>query len=155
MAAEVGPASLAVLVQAALTSVCLAVRGPVDTARLIRGLLDCLPVDCRTSISFSTGLKFSARRPFDLLALPGDVAQQRWLAHQPGLTVLDLCRAPASPSLLVNDWARLIHRLLLSGNFAFLNEELARPRADFTLADLPVLGMQLLDEVEAVAIEQP
>ena len=42
-------------------------HGPLD-----HGLLDCLPVDCRTSISFSTGLKFSTRRPFDLFALPDD-----------------------------------------------------------------------------------
>ena len=85
MAAEIGPAALATLVQAALTNVCLAVRGPVAMERLIGGLLDCLPVDCRTSISFSTGLKFSARRPFDLCALPDDAAQQRWLANRPGL----------------------------------------------------------------------
>ena len=32
---------------------------------------------------------------------------------------------------------------------------MARPRADLTLADLPVLGLQLLDEFEAGPIEQP
>ena len=155
LAAEVGPASLATFVEAALTSVCLAVRGPVPTDCLVGGLLDCLPLDCRTSISFSTGLKFSARRPFDLFALPDDTAQQRWLAHRPGLTAFDLGRSPASASLLVHNWARLIHRLLSSGDFAFLSEELARPRADFTLDDLPVLGLQLLDEFEAGAMKQP
>lgn len=56
LAAEVGPASLATFVEAALTSVCLAVRGPVPTDCLVGGLLDCLPLDCRTLISFSTGL---------------------------------------------------------------------------------------------------
>lgn len=102
-----------------------------------------------------TGLKFSARRPFDLFALPDDTAQQRWLAHRPGLTAFDLGRSPASASLLVHNWARLIHRLLSSGDFSFLREELARPRADFTLDDLPVLGLQLLDEFEAGAMKQP
>jgi hypothetical protein len=155
LAAEVGPVSLAMFVQAALSNVCLAVRGPVATTRLIGGLLDCLPVDCRTSISFSSGLKFSARRPFDLFALPDDAAQQRWLAHRPGLTALDLSRDPASVNRLVNAWARLIHRVLATGDFAFLSEELARPRADFTLADLPALGLQLLDEFEAGAMRQP
>jgi hypothetical protein len=149
LAAEVGPASLAMLVQAALTNVCLAVRGPVAMDRLICGLLDCLPLDCRTSISFSTGLKFSARRPFDLLALPDDPAQQRWLANRPGVTELDLNRDPASARHLVHDWARLIHRLLSSGDFAFLSEELGKPRGDFLLTDLPVLGLQLLDEFES------
>ena len=155
LAAEVGPEALAMLVQAVLSNVCLALRGPVATTRLICGLLDCLPLDCRTSLSFSTGLKFSTRRPFDLFALPDDAAQQRWLARQPGLTVLDIGHDPASTNLLVNDWARLIHRLLSSEDFAFLSDELARPRADFSMADLPALGLQLLDEFEAVAIEKP
>ncbi len=154
LAAEIGPAPLAMLLQAALTSVCLAIRGPVDTARLICGLLDCLPVDCRTSISFSTGLKFSTRRPFDWFALPDDAAQQRWLAHRPGLTTLDLGRDPASAKLLVNDWARFIYRVLSSGAFDFLTEELTRPRADISLADLPVLGLQLLDELEAGPMQE-
>ena len=48
LATEVDPASLALLVQGALTEICLAVRGPVATDRLLWGLLDCLPVDCRT-----------------------------------------------------------------------------------------------------------
>ncbi len=155
LAGEVGHASLALLVQAALTNICLAVRGPVPTARLICGLLDCLPVECRTSISFSTGLRYSARRPFDLIPLPADTAQQRWLARRPGMATLDLSHAPASAKLLVNAWARLIHRSLAAENCAFLSQELARPRGDLTLADLPALGLQLLDEFESLAAEEP
>jgi hypothetical protein len=155
LAAEVGPAALAMLVQGVLTHVGLAVRGPVTTQRLIGGLLDCLPLDCRGSISFSTGLKFSARRPFDLFALPDDAAAQRWLAHRTGLTALDLGNGQVSDRLLVNDWARLVYRALSSGNVAFLAEELARPRADFTLVDLPLLGLQLLDELDAGGMRQP
>ena len=143
------------LVQGALTNVCLAVRGPVETTRLMSGLIDCLPVDCRTSISFSTGLKFSTRRPFDLLALPDDAARQRWLSHRSGLATLDLSLTPASANLLGNAWARLVHRVLSAGNFDFLTEEVAKPRADFTLADVQALGLQLLDEFEAIAMEQP
>jgi len=155
LAAEVGPASLAMLVQAALSNVCLALRGPVATDRLIHGLLDCLPVDCRTSISFSTGLKFSTRRPFDWCALPDDAAQQRWLARRSGVAVLDLGHIRPSADILANDWARLVHRVLSSGNFTFLSEELARPRADLTMADLPVLGLQLLDELDARTTQRP
>ncbi len=47
------------------------------------------------------------------------------------------------------------YRALSSGNFAFLAEELARPRADFNLADLPLLGLQLLDELDAGGMRQP
>ena len=103
LSVEVGAAPLAMFVQAALTNVCLAVRGPVAAARLIRGLLDCLPVDCRTSISFSTGLKFSMRRPFDLCALPHDAGRQTWLAQRPGATALDL----GATRLRLNSWSTI------------------------------------------------
>ena len=155
LTAQVGPAPLAMLVQAALTSVGLAVRGPVAAERLIRGLLDCLPVDCRTAISFSTGLKFSPRRPFDVYALPDNGGRREWLVQRPGTTALDLGHDPASAHLLVHEWARLIYRLLLSGSFAFLSAELARPRPDLALADLPALGLQLLEEFESATAPRP
>ena len=79
------------------------------------------------------------------VGLPIDRALPRWTSGT--VTV--------SASRLVNDWARLIHRGLSSENFAFLHEELARPRADFALADLPLLGLQLLDEFEAGTMQQP
>jgi hypothetical protein len=155
LASEVDPASLAMLVQTVLSNVATAVRGPVAMHRLMGGLLDCLPVDCRASISFSTGLKFSTRRPFDVFALPDDPAQQRWLAHRSGLTALDLSFARASANDLANAWARLIHRVLVAGDFVFLAKELAKPRDDFALTDLPALGLQLLDEFETGGIQEP
>jgi hypothetical protein len=79
------------LVQSALTAArTVAAGGRASVEQLIAWLLDYLPLECRTAISFSTGLRYSSRRPFRVLPLPSDPASRRWLARQPNVTVLDL-----------------------------------------------------------------
>ena len=58
--------------------------------QLIAGLFSCLPPECRPEFSFSTGLKFSPRRPFRIVALSDDPAERQWVAHYPNVAVLDL-----------------------------------------------------------------
>ena len=77
LANQPGPQAMAALVQAAREAVCLAVSGPVAPEKLVAGLINCLPLTHRTEFSFATGLKFSPRRPFRLVALPSDPAEQR------------------------------------------------------------------------------
>ena len=89
LAREVGPWGMGRLVEAALESACLAVGGPLPAEQLISGLLECLPPQCRPALCFSTGLKYASRRPFRILPLPSDPAAREWLAHQPGVTILD------------------------------------------------------------------
>ena len=151
LAANPGPEPLATLVQAALDSVCLAVAGPPAAAELIAGLMACLPPECRPELSFSTGLKFTSRRPFRVVALSGDQAQQRWVAHHGNVTVLDLSeKLPANP-VPVDGWARLIGRVSAMGRTTFLATELSKQRTGLTVADLPALGLQLLEDLDASA----
>ena len=145
---RVGAAKLAQLVQSALASPCLAVDGPVPAEELIAGLINCLPMECRTAMSFSTGLKYSSRRRFRIVALPRDEAARRWLAHQSAVIALDLAGESPSGGMLVHDWARLVGRALGSGRTALLADELSTDRPDFSPGDLPALGMQLLEELE-------
>lgn len=85
---------VAVLVQSVLESDCtVAVASRLSTEKLIAGLFDRVPVPCRTSISFSTGLRYSSQRPFRILPLPDDPPTRRWLARQRNVMVLDLGRA--------------------------------------------------------------
>ncbi len=92
-----GPREMAVLVQSALNTVCLAVVGESPAHDLFAGLMSCLPPEGRLDFSFSTGLKFSGRRPFHLLALSNDPGEQRWVAHQNNVTLLDLTGASPCP----------------------------------------------------------
>jgi hypothetical protein len=151
LAANLGPEGLALLVQVVMQSNCVAVGGPPGADRLIAGLLDCLPPECRTTVSFTTGLKFSSRRPFRVVALPGDPAECRWLAHQPGVAVLDLADQRQRAATLIDGWAMLIERVLSLGRTSFLAAELSKRRRDFSPGDLPALGLQLLEELEATA----
>lgn len=152
LAANPGPERFAAMVHAALDSACLAVAGPPSAGQLIAGLFSCLPSECRTGFSFSTGLKFSSRRPFRLVALSGDQAEQRWVAHQQNVTVLDLSDASSACSRPVDGWARLIGRVLCTGRTSFLATHLSKRRFQLTLEDLSALGLQLLEDLDASAL---
>jgi hypothetical protein len=148
LAVHPGAEKMAALVQAALDSACLAVAGAPSAEELIAGLLCCLPPPCRAEFSFCTGLKFSSRRPFRVLALSGDKAEHRWIAHQNNVTLLDLSEGSTLKSTPLDGWARLIASVLGSGRISALAAKLSKRRFDLTLADLPALGLQLLEETE-------
>jgi hypothetical protein len=146
---RVGPWHMARLVQSALEAACTAIAtGRVPAEQLIAGLLDCLPLECRTAISFSTGLRYSSRRPFCILRLPSDQAARRRLAHQPNVTALDWVAKRPCGDVLVNNWARLIERVLSKNRIGLLADELSQPRPDLTPDNLPALGLQLLESLE-------
>jgi hypothetical protein len=139
---------MATLVQAALDSACLAVAGRPSAGKLIAGLFSCLPPACRTEFSFATALKFSSRRPFRIVALPRDPAEQRWIAHQHQVTVWNLSDREAAETMPMDGWARLVQRVLASGRVSFLASQFSTPALDTTLDDLPGLGLQLLEELD-------
>jgi len=157
LAANPGPQRIATLVQSALDSDCVAVSGTPSASELIAGLFSCLPPQCRTELSFSTGLKFSSRRPFRIVALTDDPAEQRWVAHQGNVTVLQLSpESPVTPvpvaPVPIDGWARLIDRVLSAGRTSFLSTQLSKRRFQLTPEDLPALGLQLLEEFDASAL---
>ncbi len=151
LSAQPGPAAMAVFIQAALDALCLAVAGQPSIGELIAGLLNCLPPSCRLEFSFSTGLKYSGRRPFRLIALPGDPGERRWLAHQNNVTVLDLIESADLPSIPIDGWARLVERVLASGRTAFFAAQLSKRRFNLKPEDLPAFGLQLLEDLDAAA----
>ncbi len=152
LASELGPPQLAMLVQVAMDSICLAMTGPPSAAELIAGLFSCLPVECRTEFSFSTGLKFSSRRPFRIVTLSDDRAEQRWIANQNSVTVLNLADGPAPDSIPIDGWAQLIKRVISSGQCSFLAGELSKQHGELTSADISALGLQLLEDFDASAL---
>jgi hypothetical protein len=149
LAVNPGPRAMATLVQAALDSARLAVSGELSAGELIAGLLSCLPPECRTEFSFSTGLKFSSRRPFRIVVLSGDPAEGRWVAHHPNVTVLELAAGRPPESIPIDGWARLIERVLASGRTSFLATQLSKRRFHLTPDDLSALGLQLLEDLDA------
>ncbi len=143
-----GPENMAALVQAARESVCLAIGGTPSPRQLIAGLFSCLPPECRLEISFSTGLKFSPRRPFRIVALSGDAAERQWVANYSNVMVLDVRAGQSPPSMPIDGWARWIQRAMAAGRIDFLASQVSKRRFHLTWDDLPALGLQLLEELD-------
>ena len=148
LALDPGPHKMATLVQAARDAVCLALAGTHKPIPLIAGLFSCLPPECRLEFSFSTGLKFSPRRPFRIVALSDDPAEQLWVANYPNVTILELEKGAPSISAPRDGWSRLIERALTLEHIPFLATQISKRRFELSLNDLPALGLQLLENLD-------
>ena len=152
LAADPGPENMAVLVQSARDAVCLALACRPSPTPLIAGFFSCLPPECRLEFSFSTGLKFSPRRPFRIVALSGDPAERCWIANYANVAVLELRGGKAPLPTPLDGWARLIRQTISTGHIPFLAAQVSKRRFHLTPADLPALGLQLLEGMESLDI---
>lgn len=143
-----GPQWLATLVQAALACPCVVLAGSNETEHLIAGVLNCLPPECRVAFSFSTGLRYSPRRPFRIVTQAGDPAELRQAQRRPGTTVLDLSQAPPAEFAPIDGWGRLIEHVLKTGQVSFLAAQFSKRRFELAVDDLPALGLQLMEGFE-------
>lgn len=152
LAANPGPEWMASLVQAALDSVTIALVGGPPADQLIAGLFNCLPSECRPEFSFSTGLKFSSRRPFRVVALAGDPEEQRRVERLYNVAVLRMNDEPPVEFTPIDTWARLILRVLKSGRVSFLASQMNAHQGELAMEDLSALGLQYLEEFDATAL---
>jgi hypothetical protein len=152
LCANPGPDGLASLIQAALTSTTVAVAGSLPPEHLIAGLVNCLPPECRPRFSFSTGLKYSSRRPFRVVAVSSDPEEQLRVRRLYDVAVLDFSDGQSGQFTPVESWARFIQRVLKSGRTSWLASRLADRRSEFAPEDLPALGLQLLEELDASSL---
>ncbi len=141
-----GARRVAWLIQSALSCDALAVVGVERRELLLAGLMNCLPIECRPELSFSTGLVHSPRRPFRVMAVSASMDELGRLREQPGLTVLDLNAEPPA-GFVPAGWANLVLTALESDRLAALSRELERPRPRLRLTDLSWLADQLLERL--------
>ncbi len=90
LTAEVGSEPLAELANALRAGGSVAVCGDIAPARLFQALFQSIPVDDRLGISFTTGLKTSIRRPFQLFVAPRHENEQRKIQRQTGTTLVEV-----------------------------------------------------------------
>jgi hypothetical protein len=152
LAANPGPKWTAQLVQSALDSICLVIVGGPPAEALISGLMSCLPPECRNSFSFTTGLGFSPDRPFRIIGHPGPLSDVATLAERYNVQILDLSDQPPDEHHSFAGWPRLVERVLATGRTAFLAAQLSKRRFDLQTNDLPSLGEQLLEDLDASAL---
>ncbi|OHB78921.1 MAG: hypothetical protein A2W31_10590 [Planctomycetes bacterium RBG_16_64_10] len=143
---ELGSERLNSLLDSALTARLLGLAAP-RAERIVAGLLNCLPIEVRTEFSFSTGLRFSPRRPFRWVVVERDEVAQRHLEQQFDVTVVNPHRGrPRAAAPAEHGWARFVAACLDQRRLAQLKAELSRPRPGLTTADLSALGKTCLSE---------
>lgn len=125
---ELGPARLARLVKAALDKGPLGVVSTVRAESVFAALMNCLPLENRRGLSFSTGLRYSPQRPFQLITVAADPAEHRSLQRRADLDIVDLT-AEAGPLGSLTGWAGEVARHLTAGRFTELAEALGGPAA--------------------------
>ena len=145
LSSDPGVTWLQSIVEAALAVPRVALIAPAHAQRLVAGLINCLPLECRLDFSFSTGLKYSPRRPFRVVCLGGRPAEQRRLARRYGLTLVEISDKPPQEFTATAGWGGFIASSIAAGKTPFLSEQLSIPRSGLTLADLASLGNQLLE----------
>lgn len=134
---------LQALVEAALSAPQVALVAPAHAQRLLSGLINCLPMECRLEFSFSTGLKYSPRQSFRIVCL-GD-KEERHLAERYGVTVVEVSGKPPKELTAAKGWGGFVASSLAAGKTAFLAEQLSIARPGLTLSGLDALGEQLME----------
>ncbi|MBN2293748.1 MAG: hypothetical protein JXM70_15075 [Pirellulales bacterium] len=140
------------IIEAALNSPQLVVAGSPTPEHVIAGLINCLPPECRTEFSFSTGLLFSPRRPFRIMAMPVDEASWRQRRHLLDATIFDLSQDPPDDMEPIAGWGRLVTKVLGANQSSFLAAQFSKRRFELSVEDLPALALQLLEEWEAARL---
>jgi hypothetical protein len=150
LATEFGPGGIGTILAAALAHPRVAIGGGADSAALIAGLINCLPVACRAEFSFATALRDSPHRPFRILAVDDDAEQLQRLSLQHERVLLDLRAVARNGSDSPDDgWAGFVAAALAGGKTSLLAAELTQPIPALGAAGLDDLGNRLRNKLLA------
>lgn len=148
-----GPAWMAALVRAALELEQFAIANGPPAERLIAGLFSCLPRGQRPEASFSTGLRFSVRRPFRVVTLPREPDERGRAQRAAQVPVFDLSGQPPEEFAPQDGWTELIYHVLRSRRIDAFAHHLARHTSEPPSSGLPEWGARMLRELGAVAAD--
>ncbi|MBX9788470.1 MAG: hypothetical protein K2Y37_06105 [Pirellulales bacterium] len=137
--ADAGPRALVALVDVVLRSGRVAVVSNSKPS-LLAALVNCLPIECRLELSFSTGLEVSPRRPFRIVWQPDDPAVVRRIGRLGSWQVVRLSEISTAPTA---SWAVYLDTMLVEGKTAVLATKLAKRRPQLTMATLESLARAL------------
>jgi hypothetical protein len=127
--------------------------GAEKNETLLGGLINCFPLECRPELTFTTGLRYSPRRPYRFTTTEDDAANVRQAARLEGVTIVDLRESPAEGAQL-DGWAAYVARAIETDQLALFASTLQQPRPDLTMDQLDELGRKLLADLDASAAVQ-
>ncbi|MDO4584740.1 MAG: hypothetical protein Q4D62_11625 [Planctomycetia bacterium] len=145
-----GTRRLVTFLDTLLKNVSTIVFGQEKITSLLEVLFDLLPVGCRTEISFSTGLKFSTRRPFRIVGIGEDLLERERIATSFQIPIFSLREIPSpenrfSPPLR-NRWAMFMAAVLEQQRERQWSEKAILDKTS-SLAALPKLARQYFKEL--------
>ncbi len=143
LCSDLGPRTLASLLQSLLSTPFMCIRGGAATERLMAGLLCLVPPPCRGELSLSTGLRISPRRPFRLISLESDTGLARRLAQRPDTVVVDLSNGSTPPPEQVGPWGDLLVDIMRNNNWDRLAQWYAQIDEQTQTTDLDQLAHKL------------
>lgn len=129
--------------QEALDKPRLALTGYGGDESLFAQFFNLTPVNLRPQFSFSTGLRYSPRRPFRFLGLEGNHDEHRRAVRGEGLTLLDLANPPMNGDRLRNAWATWILVALRTNLPASAVKLLSQADPHLDASQLDSLGQRL------------
>jgi hypothetical protein len=140
---RLGPELVAALIEKLLGDACVAIVGGPPPENLIAAVLSCFPPECRCEFSFSTGLRFSRRRPFRIIFAPDDPKELKQFIRQSGCVPFDLSQPPDTLPPPEHGWATFLHDVLAQEKPSILAAQFAQPHPGLTLRGLDQLGREL------------
>jgi hypothetical protein len=150
LARRPGATAMARLVEAALRHQAVSVASEVPARQLFAGLMNLLPVECRSEFSFTTGLRHSARRPFRFSILSNDPEERRRTTSTGGAVALELdhSRDGTTPDA---GWPSLVHHVLRKGLISQFARLLREARPGLASSELDSLSDSLASSLQALA----
>ncbi len=141
-----GARRVAWLIHSALSADSLVLVNSPGPEFIVSGILNCLPVECRPELPFTTGLKHSPRRPFRLHVTTAESALLSRLYKHSAVTILNVTAEPPS-DFRPTGWAGYLLAAAERDVLSTVCTELERPRPGLRLSDLNWLGEQLHDSL--------
>jgi hypothetical protein len=143
---RLGLPALVAVIETILGKEPVALVGGLNAYLVYAAAINCLPPECRGEFSFTTGLKYSVRRPLRLFVGPKDANERRQIIRTSGCTILD-CDDPDLPLRPIkHPWSMLLKKVLSGDRPLDLTFLFARHRAGLTTDNLGDLGVRLLAE---------
>ena len=125
----------------------LGILSPAPATDVLYCLLSLMPSSYRSDLSFTSGLRYSARRPFRIIFLPKDVHARRRLVRSAACREVDLTSGRDAAQPVSHGWARLIADLFRLQRLADLPDVMHAVRLASTV-DLENAAQQLRQRLQ-------
>jgi hypothetical protein len=118
---------------------------------IVAALINLLPVSCRGEVSFATGLKYSKRRPFQLLFAAEASGELKRQARQGAFRIVEFTPPTSAASAATNDlggWAAYVRACMVRDRMRDLFAQLVERQDGLHLANLDELGLHLIERLD-------